>query len=154
MNQAWRSMAFCVLVLAHSPAWTQQSRLPGPNKQANKPLLFASLPSTFEVSATELQKIFSAGLNDDLLLNLSDHLLIQGKIVDKYQHNPGSVSINIRVSNYANALFNITLKLQADNSAAMQGRILHPKYGDVLQLYKRGESYFIKKTSQALFMPE
>ena len=85
---------------------------------------------------------------------LADALLIEGTIVDKVQNTAGSISTNMRVSNYKNALFNISLRLMADNSTSMRGRILHPRYRDLLILYKVKDRYFIKKGSQELYMPE
>jgi hypothetical protein len=149
-----RSLFLLAALFVLFKAGAQPATVQSTARQAQKPLLFAALPDQFQVSRSELQKIFSASLNSSITLALSNELKIEGVLIDKTQHNPGSVSVNIRVTNYSNALFNITLKLQADNSAAMQGRILHPRYGDVLQLYKEGENYYVKKTSQALFMPE
>jgi hypothetical protein len=46
------------------------------------------------------------------------------------------------------------VRLMADNSSNVQGRIIHPRYRDLLILYKVKDRYFIKKSSQELFMPE
>lgn len=153
MKRLWYFMLGAILLLYTS---MQAQNLPGTAnvRQAPKPLLFATLPSAFEINKGELQRIFSAEVGENLKLQLSSHLLIEGIVVDKNQHNAASVTVNVRVSNYANALFNISLRLNADNSTTIQGRILHPKYGDVLQLYKDQDKYYIKKNTQALFMPE
>jgi hypothetical protein len=123
-------------------------------KKEDKPLLFSSVPDEFEVDQTLLQKIFSADLNSPITLQLSSQFSIQGKVVDKNHHNPGTVTVNLRLSNYQNAIFNVTMRLLADNSTSIQGRILHPKYGDVLVLFKEKDRYYIRKSSQRLYMPE
>ena len=148
-----RLFSFLIFALTMYSVSAQEAQ-PQPSQRVTKPLLFSNLPEVFEVDKSELQKVFDKNLHENVRLQLSPTLYIDGRIVDKTQHNPGSLTVNIRVANYANALFNVTLRLLADNSTAMQGRILHPRYGDVLQLYKEQEKYFIKKNSQALVMPE
>ena len=144
----------CVALLLHGALYAQEPRLSVAPTKEQKPLLFSSLPDSFEVDQSALQKIFAAEKNDALKLQLSSQFFVDGIVVDKNQHTPGSMTVNIRLYNYSNALFNITLRLLADNSTNIQGRILHPKYGDILQLYKNRETYLIKKSSRALYMPE
>jgi len=62
--------------------------------------------------------------------------------------------VNIRLENYDNALFNLSARLLADNSLAIQGRVLHPRYGDVLVLTKEEGKYFFRKKPQRLVMAE
>ena len=150
---------FCAILLGLATllpcaVHAQKVVLPPRDSQPSKPLLFSSLPDQFEVDRSDLLKLFSASVNDSIHLQLSPALQIEGRIVDKTQHNPGSLSVNARVSNYSNALLNISMRLNADNSSNIQGRILHPKYGDILQLYKEQDRYFIKKNSRGLYMPE
>jgi ABC-type transporter MlaC component len=147
------SLFIAVALLLHGyihaqqpPAYTQQKQ--------QKAELFAALPDSFEVDKAELQKIFAAEVNSSVQLKLSHQLSLEGTVLSKQQNNPVSVSTNIRVTNYKNALLNVTVKLAADNSSNVQGRIFHPRYRDVLILYKVKDRYYIKKSSQELFMPE
>ena len=84
-------------------------------------------------------------MNEKIFAQLSSQFHLVGVIVDKNQHTPGSLTMNVRVQNYDNALFNITIRFLADNSTNIQGRIIHPKYGDVLELYKQNNRYYLKK---------
>jgi hypothetical protein len=143
----------CVVLAAHGILYAQ-TPLSATKEKQPKPYLFSSLPDSFEVSSAELTRLFSPEINSNVSVQLSAQFKIEGIVVDKNQHTPGSVSINIRIRNYDNALFNATLRLQADNSTSIQGRILHPRYGDVLELYKQNNKYFIRKISQRLYMPE
>lgn len=152
MKRLWCLVfGFALLVQKESIA---QEIPPKPNATSSKPLLFSSLPDSFSISKEELLKAFSFSVGQQLKLQLSSDLVIEGTLVDKNQHTPGAVSINIRVANYKNALFNATIKFNADNSTSIQGRILHPRYGDVLEIVKEQDKYFVKKRSQALYMPE
>ena len=144
------SLLIAVALLLHGYSYAQEPPHIGQHKE-RKPTLFASLPDSFEVDRSQL---FTADVNSTVKIKLADAFLIEGTIVDKIQNNAGSISTNMRVSNYKNALFNISLRLMADNSTSMRGRILHPRYRDLLILYKVKDRYFIKKGSQELYMPE
>ena len=144
----------CVVLLLHIRISAQEP-LPGlTEKKPPKPYLFTSLPDQFEVSLPQLQQILSANVNEKVSAQLSGQIQITGIVVDKSQHTPGSLTSNIRIENYHNALLNLTIRFLADNSTSIQGRIIHPKYGDVLEIFKQNDRYFIRKISQRLFMPE
>jgi hypothetical protein len=147
------SLFVAVTLLLHGYTYAQQP--PAFNQQKEKKAeLFAALPDSFEVDKSELQKIFTANVDSPVQLKLSNQLTLEGTVLSKQQNNIASVSTNVRIKNYKNALFNITLQLAADNSSNVRGRIFHPRYRDVLILYKVKDRYFIKKSSQELFMPE
>lgn len=144
----------CVVLLLHSYLYAQE---PTPNliqEKVAKPKLFERVPDHFECNSEALYQILNADVNEPISLQLSSQFSIKGKIVDKNQDNPGVVSVNIKLENYHSALFNVSIRLQADNSTLIQGRILHPRYSDVLVLYKEKGRYYFKKKSQELVMPE
>ena len=144
----------CVVLILHGQLHAQEPLTAITEKKQAKPPLFASLPEQFEISSIELQKLLSTELNGQIFVQLSSQFIIEGKVVDKNQHTPGTFTVNIRLQNYQNALFNATIRLLADNSTTIQGRILHPKYNDVLILYKDKEKYYFKKSMQRLYMPD
>jgi len=147
-------LLLCVVLTLQGPLFAQLPTKGNEANQSSKPLLFSALPDSFEVDRPQLQKLFAANINENISLQLSSQFSINGVLVDKNQHNAGSLTINIRLANYKNALFNLSLRLLADNSTSIQGRILHPRYSDILILYKEKDRYFMKKTSQKLYMPE
>jgi hypothetical protein len=144
----------CVVLLLHGHLYAQESTLSVNQNRVAKPLLFSSLPDKFECNAAGLQQLLSGEITEQVSIQLSSQFAIKGKVVDKNQQNPGSFSVNVRLENYHNALFNISVRLLADNSTNIQGRILHPKYDDVLVLYKDKDTYYFRKQSQHLYMPE
>jgi|SRR5205085_4629179 len=144
----------CVVLLLHGNIHAQEPLSALREKKLSKPSLFTSLPDQMEVASTELHRILSGDVNEHFSAQLSRQFIIEGTVVDKNQHTAGSLSMNIRVHNYDNALFNLTIRFLADNSTAIKGRIIHPKYGDVLELYKENDKYYIKKISQRLYMPD
>jgi hypothetical protein len=123
-------------------------------KKLSKPSLFTSVPEQLEVASSELHRILSSDVNERISAQLSSQLQLVGVVVDKNQHTAGSLTVNIRLKNYDNALFNLTIRFLADNSTSMQGRIIHPKYGDVLELYKQGDRYYLRKILQRLYMTD
>ena len=144
----------CVLFCLHGIIHSQEPLTALGEKKVPKPSLFISLPEQQEISSSELHRMLSGQLNEPFTVQLSNYFQLAGAIVERNQHTPGSVSVNIRVHNYDNALFNMTMHFLADNSTTIKGRILHPKYGDVLELYKMGDKYYFRKSSQRLYMPE
>jgi hypothetical protein len=144
----------CLVLVLHDQIHAQEPPATLREKKLSKPSLFTSLPEQLEVASTELHRILSGDLNEKISSQLSSQFQLVGFVVDKNQHTPGSLTMNIRLQNYDNALFNLTIRFLADNSTSIQGRILHPKYGDVLELYKEGDRYYLKKISQRLYMPD
>ncbi|MBL7698894.1 MAG: hypothetical protein JNK79_12075 [Chitinophagaceae bacterium] len=144
----------CVVFILHGRMHAQEPLSALTEKKLSKPFLFTSLPDRFEVALTELHQILSGNENEKILAQLSGQFVVEGSVVDKSQHTPGSVSVNVRLSNYQNALFNLTIRFLADNSTIIQGRVIHPRYGDVLELYKENGRYYMKKTLLRLYMPD
>jgi hypothetical protein len=144
----------CSVLLVHAQLHAQEPLSALKEKKLSKPSLFTSVPEQLEVASTELHRILSSDVNEKISAQLSGQFQLVGVVVDKNQHTPGSLSMNIRVQNYDNALFNLTIRFLADNSTAIQGRIIHPKYGDVLELYKEGDRYYLKKIAQRLYMTD
>jgi hypothetical protein len=143
----------CV-VFAHIVIHAQEPLSALREKKLSKPSLFTSVPEQLEVASSELYRILSSDVNEKISAQLSGQFQVAGLVVDKNQHTPGSLTMNIRLENYDNALFNVTILFQADNSTSIRGRIIHPKYSDVLELYKERERYYLKKVSQRLYMTD
>lgn len=144
----------CVGFILHHGIYAQEPLSVLSEKKLSKPFLFTSLPERFEVASTELHQMLSGDVNEKINSQLSSQLRVVGTVIDRSQHTPGSVSINVKLENYDNALLNLTIRFLADNSATIQGRIIHPRYGDVLEIYKENGKYYVKKTLQRLYMPD
>ena len=142
------------LLIMHGVNHAQEPLSAITDKKLSKPSLFTSLPDQLEVAASELHRILSGDVNEKISAQLSGQFQLVGTVVDKSQHTPGSLTMNIRLHNYNNALFNLTIRFLADNSTSIQGRIIHPKYNDVLELYKESDRYYLRKISQRLYMPD
>ena len=144
----------CVVLVLHGQIYAQEPLATLREKKLSKPSLFTSVPEQLEVASTELHRILSSDVNEQISAQLSSQFQLVGLVVDKNQHTPGSLTMNIRLQNYDNALFNLTIRFLADNSTTIRGRIIHPKYGDVLELYKEKDRYYLRKVSQRLYMTD
>jgi hypothetical protein len=147
-------LCLCATFLAHGSLCAQKSPLALNPNRIEKPLLFAALPEASEIGADVIRQLLGAAENEQINIQLSSQLHIKGQIVAKNQQIPGTFSINIRAENYHNALFNLTVRLLADNTLSYQGRILHPRYGDALVLTRENNRYYFRKRPLKLYMPE
>lgn len=144
----------CTSLLLYAGVCAQEPTLAFLQPKTAKPLLFFSLPQKLECPSFDLSRLLSFEVDESFSMQLSDQFLLKGKIVEKIQENPGTISINIRAENYNNALFNISVRLLADNSVSVRGRMIHPRYGDVLTLSKENNKFYFTKREQRLVMPE
>ena len=121
---------------------------------AQKPLLFPGLPPKFACNNTEVEKFFLASKSDHINLRLSDNLLLSGEVIEKVETTPGIQNINIRLSNFGNALLNISIISKADNTRTIVGRIIHPKHSDALVIAEENGKYYVTKYKMEFFMVE
>ena len=147
------TLSLCVLLWAQD---LSAHKLPPAlhHQKVNKPLLFKALPEVIECGSADLEKLFALAVDEQFSIQLSGQFHLKGKVVAKNQQNAGTFSINVRAENYDNALFNLSVRLLADNNVTIQGRMIHPRYGDVLVLSREKNKYYFRKRSQSLFMPE
>jgi hypothetical protein len=111
-----------------------------------KPALFAAVPNRFVVSSAVLQQLFLKEKNATVSARLYTSLAIEGYVLEKTMVTNLQLSINIRCTNYNNALLNISQLTQADGSIVYTGRLVNPASGDLLLLQAINGGYaFIKQ---------
>jgi len=145
----WGSIA-CMLLSAAANCQTA----PLNQHPVEKPLLFAQLPEKIACSATTLENIFLASLNSNANFQIGTQLKIEGTVIAKLAVTPEQLSINIRCSNFQNALLNISRLTQPDGSFSYAGRIVSLKHGDVLLLWEDNGQYAFIRQKQLLAMVE
>lgn len=119
-----------------------------------KPALFHDLPEKFSCSLTALQNLFTSVANGRLTISLSNQLQLNGTVLEKVAVSNQQLSINIRCSNFQNALLNIS-RLTLENGAYKYvGRMISPAHGDVLLLWEDNGQYYFIKQKQLLSMVE
>ena len=147
-------LCLCAIFLVHGSLCAQKSPLALNPNRIEKPLLFAALPEVSEIGVDAIRQLLGTAENEQINIQLSSQIHLKGQIVAKNQQIPGTFSINIKAENYNNAIFNLTVRLLADNTLSFQGRILHPRYGDALVLTRENNRYYFRKRPLKLYMPE
>jgi len=132
----------------------QQAVLPLNQHPPEKALLFNQLPEKISCQENALQNIFSASLNNNLSVSLSPQLKIEGTVLAKVAVTPDQLSINIRCTNFQNALLNISRITKADGSFSYIGRMVSLQHGDVLLLWEQDGQYTFIRQKQLLTMVE
>lgn len=146
----WGTLA-CVFAAIHA-----NSQLTPPLNQhpTAKPALFSQLPEKISCSASSLQNIFSAAVNSNITVSINPVMKVEGLVLAKVAITPQQLSINIRCTNYQNALLNISRITESDGSFTYIGRIVSPRHGDVLLLWQENGQYAFIKKQQLLTMVE
>ena len=122
--------------------------------RGDKSSLFASLPSKSVCNRSELEKIAQLPKSAHISLLLSDNLVLSGEVIEKVETVAGTKNINIRLSNFGNALLNISFLNQPDNTYKITGRIIDPKNTDALVIAEENGKYYITKHKMEFFMVE
>ena len=120
----------------------------------DKPYIFSQLPDRSICGPAELQELFRSNSSTSISIHLSGGKLLRGVITEKIERSPGITSINIKLSDYPGALFNLSSYTQPGQSPVIKGRIIHPQAGDVLVLSLENDQYLLQKKAQKFFMTE
>lgn len=123
-------------------------------KRSQKPLLFAHLPTKLICNKAELEKIKHSSRTQSISLQLTDQLAVSGQILENLTTSTGVKNINIRLSNFGDALFHISIFPQSDGTNKIAGRIIHPGYGDALVISEENGRYYITRHKMEFFMVE
>ena len=119
----------------------------------DKPLLFSSLPNKFECNILQLQTLFAGNITSRTNLKLSSEFHPQAIISGLFKKTASLTSINIKLPEYDDALFTISL-VNDEHGNRYVGRILNSRYGDVLLLQQEKNKYYFVKQQQRFIMVE
>lgn len=150
-NLCLLGMLFCIVL----PTIASSQIQPPLNQQpVEKAALFAQLPEKIAIPVNALRQVFAAPLNANLSVALNASLKIEGTVIAKAAISPEQLSINIRCSNFQNALLNISRITDADGTVSYIGRIVSLRHGDVLLLWEEKGQYSFIRQKQLLAMVE
>ena len=152
MKNLYTAGLSCLLVFT---AFTSYSQVEPPLNQpaTDRPSLFASLPEKFECSTDQLEKIFSLSPSQKISLKLNSGFTIEGVLAEKFERSSHFTTINIKLSNYSGALFNLS-RSEDKSGISYIGRIVSFKHSDALLLKKENGKYFFLRQKQELLMVE
>ena len=136
-------------------AFASQSQVePRVNQQIpDKASLFASLPDSFECNTNQLEKIFAGTPPQKISVRLNAIFEIDGVVAEKFERSNHLTTINIKLNNYADALFNVS-RIEDKDGISYIGRIVSIKHSDLLVLKKENRRYFFVRQKQEFFMVE
>ena len=98
---------FLGLFLICSIVTKAQEPIPVKQHITDKPFLFSQLPDRSDCITDELIQLFQAEPSSSIVIHLPGNRVLRGVITEKVQRSPGITSVNIKLSNYPGALFNI-----------------------------------------------
>lgn len=126
---------------------------PVPVKQQipDKPFLFSQFPEKTYCSSQDLLRLFKLEAASNTTIQLTGAQALRATVIEKIERNASVTSINVRLTEYKDALFNLTYNSQTNK---INGRVIHPQSGDVLVLTEEGGRYYLKKELQKFFMTE
>jgi hypothetical protein len=135
---------------------SEEINVPLNQHPVEKPALFGQLPQKFDCPLNTLNNIFTARtMNDNSFrADISNVFHIEGIVIARTAISPQQLSINIRCTNFNNALLNISRIIKPDGSIKYTGRVVSPLHGDILLLQENNGQYSFIKQKQLLTMVE
>ena len=122
--------------------------------RTDKSSLFSTLPAKSVCNRLELEKIIQLPVSARVSLPLDNNLVLSGEVTEKVEPAAGIKNVNIRLSNFGNALFHVTFHQQPDNTYKITGRILHPGNGEAVVITEENGKYYFTKHKMEFFMVE
>ncbi|RYY68974.1 MAG: hypothetical protein EOO13_10835 [Chitinophagaceae bacterium] len=101
-----------------------------------KPKLFASYPSSFTISETCLQNVFTMAIGQVATIDFGNNLLFPCQVLRNDVKYSSMQTVIIRSTAFDNALFQITKITNRDQSFSYSGRIINERASDGFEIKK------------------
>lgn len=131
-----------------------QAQVPIRQDRPIKPELFGDFSGRPECNPLLFKQLFSFHKGDTFSLSLPGNLVFHVEVLEKVEKTPQTTSMNLRISNFKDALFNLSITTDIANIQTIRARVIHPRYGDVLNLKLENGRYYLQKEEQRLFLTE
>ncbi len=135
-------------------SFTASAQLPVKQHRDQKPLLFSSFSERVEIPRVLLQQFFALNAGDSFSVSLPGDLIFQGYVLEKGNPVEGTTSMNLRLKNFKEALFSLSITTNPDNQQEIRARIFHRHFADVLLLRYESGRYYLEKQEQRLVLAE
>ncbi len=143
-----------ILLFFTLSTFTASAQLPVKQHREVKPLLFNGFTSRIEIPAILLHHFISLKTGDTFNVSLPGNLIFQGFVLEKTTPVAGTTSINLRLNNYKDALFNLSITTINNNQQIIRAMVIHRHYADVLLLRFENGRYYLEKQEQRLVLAE
>lgn len=102
----------------------------------NRPKLFSNFPDIINCSETELSRVFTIAEGQNISLSFSNNFIFAGNLSSSIVKYSNLHSTIIKSPVFNNAIFNLSKRINDDNSITYVGRIINTNYGDMYELKK------------------
>lgn len=108
----------------------------GFSQTAAKPKQFNSFPDVINCSEAEFSKIFTSSPGLSISLSFSDNFSFAGPVTSNVIKYSNLQTANVKLPTFNNSIFNISRRINKDNSITYVGRIINRDYFDGYELKK------------------
>ena len=140
----------CLLSVIFCATASAQEKVPLNEPDYNKPKLFNKLPDKIPVDIEELNSFITGNTETgkETQLKSADNKIssLGGKVVSiasKYQNTMHSVVV--RLDDFNGATLTLSSSIQPDGTVLYTGRIISFQHGDLYELQKKDDQYFLIK---------
>lgn len=139
-------VCFCLCTIA-----VAQTKVPINEPDVNKPKLFTNLPDQITFDVTELKTLVTTSTEtgkDITLKSFADKKTpsLSGKVIAAgSEYNNTIQTINVRLTNFNNAMLTLSSFTGPDGAVSYTGRIISFAHGDAYELQRKGEQYILVK---------
>lgn len=107
-----------------------------------KPRQFNSYPGIINCTEAELDKVFSMASGQLVNLSFSDNFSFGGDIISKVTRYSNLQSAVVKSPTFNNTIFNITKRINPDNSVTYVGHIINKNYYDGYELKRKANGIY------------
>ena len=143
-----------ILLCVISLQLTAQVAAPLNEQLTEKPSGFTALPEQFTISRLYLDQLFLGSSSAKVRLPIEHNKFLAGIVLERVQKNASIVTVNIRLSDYDEALFTISRRTTNSGAAEYTGRIINIRYADMMILKDDNQALYLVKEKQSLFLTE
>ena len=109
---------------------------------STKPKQFSGFPDIINCTEAELSKVFASATGQNITLAFSNNFLFTGNVTDNVVKYSNLQTANIKSPGFNNSIFNISKRVNDDNSITYVGRIINISYFDGYELAKDGSGNY------------
>ena len=144
------AMLLCLISLQ----LTAQVKAPINEHPTDKPSGFTALPQQFSISRLYLDELFSVSSSAKVRLPIEHNTFLEGIVLERVQKSATIITVNIRLSDYNEALFTISRQTKNNGTVQYTGRIINIRYADMMVLKDDNHALYLVKDKQSLFLTE
>ncbi len=121
-----------------------QDTVPLNEPDLKKPLLFEQLPSRIAIEASTIQSILAMQPGASVSISMGKTNL-EGSIISSTLKYNNIRSVIVRSSNFNGATLTLSSSTQTNGTVKLTGRLLSMQHGDLYELQRVNEQYFLIK---------